>query len=281
MISNLTKLNEMTLADAALTYLDIGLSVFPCLPADKKPATRHGFKQALSVADIEAEKVEGVRYGMSKFFSAGGYNIGLPTGLRVDVLDVDVKGGKPGLRSLRTLRDAGLLDGAVATAETPSGGYHVYFPASGEKSRSIGSLGLDWKAQGGYVLAGPSVVMRADPIGFLPYTWLWSRPLDDGECLTWQQVLDCLGVERPEPRVYEPDPSQTPEDVVQAMSAWLASVAEGERNRALFWAAIRCANAGADEEQLQPLYEVASRIGLTDAEIRATVRSGYKTGTQR
>ncbi|KQY60230.1 hypothetical protein ASD11_12235 [Aeromicrobium sp. Root495] len=284
MINDLVKFNDMSLADAALAFLDIGLSVFPCQPADKRPATTHGFKQAVSLdrlAGKDAEAVEKFRHDTIEFFSAGGYNIGLPTGLQVDVLDVDVKGGKPGLRALRTLRDAGLLDGAVATAETPSGGYHVYYPVSGEKSKSIGSLGLDWKAQGGYVLAGPSAVMQAEPFGFRPYKWLWSRPLDAGSCLTWQQVMDCLGVKKPEPRVYDPDPFQKPEDVVDAMSRWLSSANEGDRNKRLFWAATRCAEAGAREGQLQPLYDTAARIGLTDGEIQATVRSGYRTGTQQ
>ena len=65
---------------------------------------------------------------------------------------------------------------------------------------------------------------------------------------------------------------------VERLAAWVAARSEGERNRGLFWAACRLAEAGAPAaEILAALGPSASRAGLADAEIASTLRSAVRT----
>ena len=56
-------------------------------------------------------------------------------------------------------------------------------------------------------------------------------------------------------------------------------LAEGHRNRGLYWAACRAVEAG-DEALLEEISDAAHRAGLSGAEVRATVTSARnRTGT--
>ena len=65
---------------------------------------------------------------------------------------------------------------------------------------------------------------------------------------------------------------------VDRIAAWLATRAEGERNRALYWAACRLAENGVpDQSARNVLGPAAEHAGLHQPEILTTIRSAYRT----
>jgi Bifunctional DNA primase/polymerase, N-terminal len=132
--------------DAALEYARRGWHVFPC--KGKQPLTPNGFHNGSSKLD----QVE-------KWFKAD-VNIGIRTGResRLVVLDIDLeKGGDHALADLE--REHGQLPDTVEVL-TGGGGRHIYFSHPGIEVRcSAGRLGpgLDIRADGGYVIAPPSL----------------------------------------------------------------------------------------------------------------------------
>ena len=76
-----------------------------------------------------------------------------------DVLDVDQHGpAGNGFAAFNQLKRAGLIDGAAALVATPSGGLHAYFAGSDQHSGKLPRHHLDFRAQGGYIVAPPSQV---------------------------------------------------------------------------------------------------------------------------
>lgn len=292
MIVGLEDLNGVDVTSAVRAYLDADLAVFPCQAGGKKPATKRGFKDAVSMLKMVGKSETEVRTflsGVETVFSEGGNNVGLPTGTHFDVLDVDVKDGKPGLAALRTLRDAGLLQGSVATAKTPSGGWHVMYPPAGQRSRSLPMLGLDLKAEGGYVLASPSVIMSVSAIGSVEmrrYEWVQSRAVDEGEPLDWEAVCAVLGVRKMEqPRRYSHSLwGDVPIEVVVAGLADWVGHQTLNRNSAVYWAANRAVEAGARSvDVLRPLVEASLRVyhpgdeqENREEELMKTIRSAVR-----
>lgn len=151
-----------TLLVAAATYADAGIPVFPVAPRDKRPHGRlapHGFKDA--TADLDA---------ISRWWSEEpDANIGIPTGERFTVLDVDPRNG--GEQSLVALLEK--FGGFPETwaARTQSGGAHYYFLPDPRISKCQKlAAGIDLKDTGGYVLAPPSIGPRG------AYRWLHGGP---------------------------------------------------------------------------------------------------------
>ena len=62
------------------------------------------------------------------------------------------------LPAFARLKRAGLAGGASAYVRTPAGGIHAYFTGSGQCNRRLPGHHLDFRSQGGYVLAPPSQV---------------------------------------------------------------------------------------------------------------------------
>jgi len=93
-------------------------------------------------------------------------NVGLRTGITMDVADIDSAEGWHGLTHL--------LGGELPPGprvRTGSGGWHLWFHPMGFGNR-VGLLpGLDWRGVGGYVVAPPSRHVRGD------YRWV-RRPGD-------------------------------------------------------------------------------------------------------
>jgi putative DNA primase/helicase len=141
---------ETVMQQAAWAYVDkFGFAVFPCKPHGKEPLTAHGCKDASK--DRKAISVWWKRNPSA--------NIGIATGAAsgVVVLDVDAKGG--GRETLALLEDEqGRLPDAP-TVLTGGGGLHIYFRDLGGLRNSAGMLGqgLDFRADGGYVIAPPSI----------------------------------------------------------------------------------------------------------------------------
>jgi hypothetical protein len=80
-------------------------------------------------------------------------NVGLVTGRRFDVLDVDSPVGEA---ALRALAQAGAVPGGGPLARTGGGGWHVLLAPTGHGNRVGLQPGLDWRGRGGLIVAPPS-----------------------------------------------------------------------------------------------------------------------------
>lgn len=151
------------LANAATWYAGQGIAVFLIAPRDKRPllpaahppdeqaACRgecgrpgHGLYDATT--DLATIQAWWARYPQA--------NIGLPTGHRFDVFDIDTPAG---YQSAADLRDTGHLPDIIGRAYTPRGGRHLYVAPSGDGNATRLLPGLDYRGAGGYVLAPPAV----------------------------------------------------------------------------------------------------------------------------
>lgn len=270
-VAVLASAGHFSLAQAAAAYAAAGLAVFPCAPGAKRPLTRHGFTEASTDLDR-------VGRWWRRWPEA---NIGLPTGQPggFDVLDVDVHPGGSGFPALRRARQVGLAEGWGALVRTPSGGVHLYFPASdGDRQQSwaIPRAHVDFRGVGGYVIAPPSRVASDDGAqrGYRLITT--ARQAQRVNAMALRRLLD-----PPRSR-----PSLRPaiglaKDSGERLRAWLVGQPEGNRNRALFWAACRQAEAGIPQDQARhALGSAAATTGLDEREIDATLASAYRTTTR-
>ncbi|MFC4245004.1 bifunctional DNA primase/polymerase [Gryllotalpicola reticulitermitis] len=255
------------LVGAALGYAASGQPVFPVAPGRKFPLTERGFLDA----SLELDQV---RRWWSAWPRA---NIGLPTGVIFDVVDVDHKAETSGFDTMLRLQRAGLLEGWTQLVATPSGGAHIYFPADPnrpQQSWQDAAHAIDFRGAGGYVLGIPSQVVQPnggrrgyDLVGVAPGA---AMPVD---------ATAIRAVLRP-PSATRETSWRRPADetVTRRLERWLAQRGVGERNASLFWASCRLAEHGlAPEHARATLGEIARQIGLEDREIEATIASAYRT----
>lgn len=250
---------------AAVHYARQGLRVFPCVPEHKRPLTENGFKDATTtLATVE-----------SWWRSWPWASIGIATGGDgVDVLDIDVYASGDGYGAFGQLEDAGLVEGWAAKVRTPSGGMHVYFPADPawpQRNWAVTAAHIDFRGDGGYVIAPPSFGAGTKRYEVVD-TALAARPVDAA------RIRDFL---RPPPTPVVAPPREldrSPHAVVRRIAAFVARQPEGNRNRALFWAACRVAELGLPEEYAHGALGIAAqRAGLQQREAETTIRSAYRT----
>ena len=168
----------------ALAYARHGWPVFPCLPGQKIPATQHGY---LDATTDEQQITEWFGRGFT-------WNLAIATGAPgPDVLDIDQHGeAGNGYPAFARLQRAGLVDGAAAYVRTPAGGMHAYFTGTDQHNGRLPSHHLDFRSQGGYILAPPS------QIDGKPYR-LIKKPGGHGG-LDWAAVTRLLEPERHQQR---------------------------------------------------------------------------------
>ncbi len=144
---------DQPLPRAAVGLAAAGVPVFPVAPRDKVPLIRHGrgFRDATTdLGQVEA--------WWRRFPQA---NIGVPTGAAFGlvVVDVDVHGTN-GYDALHRADQADLIAGWAFAVRSPTGGLHLYYPAAedGEqRSWQAGNAGIDFRGDGGYIVAPPSL----------------------------------------------------------------------------------------------------------------------------
>ena len=229
------------------------------MPAGEKiPATRHGHRDATTdLAQITAWFGRGDRWNLAIATGAPG----------PDVLDIDQHGpAGNGYPAFAELRRAGLVDGATAYVRTPAGGMHAYFTGSDQHSGRLPSHHLDFRSQGGYVLAPPSQV------GGRSYYVIGKR--GGRGALNWDAVTALLEPGR-QPHPASPRPASGLG--LTYLAQWVASQPEGNRNAGLFWAANRALDADLAAD-LSPLAAAARQAGLADKEITRTLESARRTG---
>jgi hypothetical protein len=245
--------------ELAKLYARRGWAVFPCKPGSKEPATAHGVHDATT----DMRRIE-------RFWRrTPDMNVAIATGGDgPNVLDVDVAQGKPGTTSLQAAISAGVVGMPMGTIATPSGGLHLYYVGDTQRNGSLPGLGLDFRGQGGYVLAPPSQV-EGHP--YLVVKWWTPQP----SSIDFSAVRDH----------FQPQPSRmaAPRNAEQAagrLAEWVARQREGNRNQATFWAACRAAEAG-DSEALEAIAEAAVSTGLDRRAVDKTIASAIRTTGQR
>jgi hypothetical protein len=253
------------LRQAAHRYADAGWPVFPCQPGGKIPATRHGHLDATtSHASID-------RWWTREPAA----NIGLATGAPgPDVLDIDVKPGRNGFAALRLASQAGLVPPAAAAVRTPSGGAHLYFPGTSQRSGALPACALDFRATGGSAIAPPSW-----SAGYRRRYQLLSR-LPGGTPIEWAAIRDLLSPPKRWPAC-DRYGHQGDGELVTRLTSWIETRPEGNRNYPLFWAARLITAAGLmDAHAREQIIAASLRSGLLGGEVEArrTVASGEKAG---
>ena len=214
-------------------------------------------------------------------------NIGLATGHRFDVLDVD---GPTGAQAIQALAATHGLQSSGPLVRTGGGGWHFYLAPTGLGNvRPAGLEHVDWRGRGGYVVAPPSRHASGHP-----YQWVAGRDLD-----TPPGQVPAVLLERLQPRQRQrptrsgpaPGRRRRPGDryARAALAEELARVAAapvGQRNRQL-WESTRnlynlVATGALDHREVdQGLLAAAERCGLLAEEPRQTRRtlaSGRQVG---
>ena len=261
--------NRMSRRDAAVTFTRTGIPVFPCAADGKRPLTAAGFRDA-------TDDTNQARRWWARWPNA---NIGMPTGERskIDVVDIDVTETDSGFATFERAAAAGLVDGALARGRTPSGGLHVYYPA-GKPQRcwQSATTHIDFRGDGGYVIVPPSALVKNN--GRVAYR-LFSLSAAGG------QPIDAVALRRfidPQSTRARLRPAADVSPEPSRLARWVGGLQEGERNRGLFWAACRLAEAGFASSDIEvALAPAATSAGLSELETAATIRSASRQAAAR
>ena len=268
----------LMLLTAALAYARHGIPVLPVhtpvdggcscgRPTCDRPGKHPRLRRGLTDASTDPRRID---MWWARWPDA---NIGLRTGVVMDVADIDSAEGWHGLRHL--------LGGAMPVGpevRTGGGGWHFWFQPLGYGNRVGVVPGLDWRGDGGYVVAPPSRHASGGD-----YVWL-IRP---GKTLPraprlLRRLVDGPALPPPVPRrIIHPD--RYAAAALEAETDRVARAPVGTRNDTLNRAAFslgRLVAAGMlDAWSVHVELERAARqSGLGRSEIRRTIRSGMTAG---
>jgi hypothetical protein len=271
------------LLTAALAYARHGIPVLPvhtpaadggcscgrttCDRPGKHPRLRHG----LTDATTDPRRIE---MWWTRWPDA---NVGLRTGIVMDVADIDSAEGWHGLRHLL---GGSMPDGPEV--RTGSGGRHSWFRPTGYGNRVRLLPGLDWRGAGGYVVAPPSAHASGSA-----YAWI-RRPGDPLPAVP-AAVLELISGP-PVSRFRAPGviahSDRYAEAALEAEADRVARAPVGARNDTLNRAAFalgRLVGAGLLDarEVAAELERAAGHAGLGRAETRRTIRSGMTAGRRQ
>jgi hypothetical protein len=253
---------------AALAYARHGIPVLPvhtpveegcscgrdtCDRAGKHPRLRRG----LTEASTDPRRLE---MWWARWPDA---NVGLRTGVVMDVADIDSAEGRQCLRHV--------LGGAIPVGpevRTGGGGWHVWFQTTGYGNRVRLLPGVDWRGAGGYVVAPPSRHASGTA-----YRWLIGpRARLPAAPSTLRDLLAGPAFGSPAGPIAHPDR--------------FARAPVGTRNDTLNRAAFalgRLVGAGLLDAWLvaQELSDAGRFAGLGRDEVRRTIRSGLTAGRRQ
>lgn len=197
----------------AFHYAEKGYPVL--LLKGKVPISRNGVKDATT---DEQEIVE-------QFLENPNSNIGIRLGQesKTWVLDIDIKDGKDGLKSLDQHFSKKIdINTNYMIQKTPTGGLHLFFecPDDLHIPNSVGVLeGIDIRGDNGYVVVCPSALKVDDK--WIKYDWLDPEEIQPAPVTEWANEI--LKLAR--------DKKKTPVDV---KSLLLNGVSEGQRDTSIF-----------------------------------------------
>jgi hypothetical protein len=246
--------------DAAHRFADAGWHVFPAEPGGKRPIPEHGYLDATT----SHKQIQ------NWWRSEPRSNLAVATGAPgPDVLDVDKHKEGDGFAAFGKLQRAGLVRDPMAIVRTPSGGFHAYYRGTEhQRNGHIPGVHVDFRSQGGYVVAPPSTIAGR--------TYEVAHKQPSADTFDWAAAKQVLGPQ-PQRQPYKP-PERTgdrPRDLSH-LPGWVASQPEGNRNHGLFWASCRAVEAG-DTATLDSLATAARSAGLDEREIDRTIASAQQT----
>ncbi len=267
---------------AAYACSRLGLRVFPLVPGTGLPALKAWPDHATVNLEVIREWWTGTYVG---------YGVGIATGPEsgVWVLDVDVKKGVDGMKTLFELKRLHQMYGAAGftstmCVSTPSGGVHIYFRWAEGVANSTGTHnrlgpGLDVRADHGYVRApgwGGYAVVPRGPEG--------TRVTSVKPAPAWLVELA-----KKRQRNYAEDPvapgtSWARFNASRALESF-GETPEGGRNDALNRTAFKLGRSGAMGEDDAWKACVAVIVGMNAADDmpawRRTFESGWNAGVAR
>lgn len=285
-----------SLLEAALTYAELGVAVFPvgadCRTPLLLPVNGERGTGGVHLASTDPASISEWwrRWPTANIAVACGRASG------VFVLDVDCKGGSPGFDSLARLQvDFGPLP-VTCRSRTPSGGVHLWFgqPAAvplrnrvnltaDRDGVRVAYRGLDVRTTGGSVCAPPS--RKASGV------YAWERSLLEADVAAAPAWLVEL-IDPPQPvRTGPPATFGTGygEAALRGEASALAGMGKASgRNQRLFSAAARmgeiAASGGLSLERVRSaLADAAQACGLVREDglrsVHATIASGLRHGT--
>lgn len=245
----------------------VNVPLFPVWSGSKRPVTRHGFHDASTDIDqIEAW-----------WSSTPDASLAIPTGQAagVVVVDVDVHGRVNGYEAATRTKRAGLLSGWELMVRTPSGGMHLYYPATDaaeQRSWQSANSGIDFRGDGGYIIIPPSARMIGNHLERYTVERV-NHGFTSG--IDAEQLREFLEARPDRPRRV---PTGERGMEVGRLTAWVSRLQEGERNHGLFWAACKMAEHNIPSNTaLDALAAAGGSAGLAEREILTTVRSAYRT----
>jgi Bifunctional DNA primase/polymerase, N-terminal. len=272
---------------------ELGMLVFPC-SLDKRPLTKHGFKDASSDPELIRRQ----------WTVNPGASIGVPMGRKTGMwcLDIDQPEGPETLRKLEELH--GRLP-ATRAQMTGGGGFQYFFKFPEDRevrnnSRTKLGPGIDIRGEGGYSILPPS----GHPSGGT-YTWLTSpdatladapewllervcskAPFQDRELQKFPPVeatLSPVASDCPKRDVRQHRNSEWAEAALEDELGNVQSACKGSRNDTLFKSAAALgeiiAGGALDHGRVErALHNAAHAVGLEDSEINKTITSGFEAG---
>lgn len=150
----------MSKLDSALGLAKLGFHIFPLMPDSKLPAIKdYPNKASRDLQTIEDWWIDPIME------TENDYNIGISTSKFNDqealvVIDVDMKPGKEGDKSLEELDMLGKEIPATLTQLTPTGGRHIIYRHNVPLKQGVNVLGngLDIRSKGGYIVGAGSTI---------------------------------------------------------------------------------------------------------------------------
>ena len=234
-----------TTLEWARFYLSRGISIIPVLPKSKQPAILWSEFQRRHPTDTEIEKW---------FADGANHNIGIVTGSVSGLAVVDLDGDE----AVKFARAHGFSPSPLVKTGR---GYHVYYSYR-EGTRNFQKRdnlpGIDLRAEGGYVVAPPSIHESG-----VQYEWVKGKGLDDLE------MAELPGIVLAE----KPEQQKTP------LRALYQGVSQGQRNDTLTrlvgsWANDKLTFAECLENAL--LWNSRNDPPLPEREIERTIKSIFE-----
>lgn len=275
---------ENPMLTAALRYAALGRSVIPLLARDKRPAIKWQEFQSRRATEEE------IRGWWRQWPNA---NIGIVTGKISNLVVIDID-GEQGIAWIKSVPDFAKLQTPVVKTGK---GFHFYLSHPGEKTSNFAGRepGVDFRGDGGYVAAPPSVhpsgaLYQFQP-GFDESVDAAPAPAAVVALLTKAGAAASSNVlnfaEAPRQRTSETAPVD--KYVASAVDREIGRVTaadEGTRNGTLNEAAFSLgqfvgAGQATKSEVERRLLMAATRSGLPEREARATIESGLTAGIQQ
>ena len=263
---------QSTLMDKAEEYASKGMHIFPLRVKGKQPANSHGYKEATTSKEV-----------IKAYWKAAPYNIGLATGEVNNLVVVDVDDEQIWATFLATQAKELPIGPKVKTGK----GHHLYFsyPAGRSiRNKQKPGMGFDIRANGGYVVAPPSIHPNGSVYEFttteeelpeLP-NWLLELIAKPKEVAKTKLDFNASIAAANDPSPYG---MKALEDECQDIVAAPQGTRNDRLNKACFSIGQLVAGGKIDNHlALNYLTQAAQQSGLSTEEIAKTLASGFKAG---